>query len=245
MVLSETCQREMTEPMREGLLFEGYLFNKFKNDDEEELKGRKQKKTIDAIKAMAGKVSKILVDGESFYRIEVETETRIYQGEIDYLGIIILSNGKEFDGIVDIKKTGSLDWVWEETFADKLTYLQGSFYPYLLWLKTGVWKDFCYVIIEDKYTDPIISYRVVRTSHCQDEVKEYYESLFKQIEQDIVKPATPSPARCLKPYRCPYLEFCEEGRALLEGVLDVDWTDLKSPMKPNWAEIEYYSNQAE
>ena len=233
----------MTEPMREGLLLEGYLLNKFKDDNEKELVGRKKPVTIDFIKNLAAKIRPIFIGGEAFVKIEHETDNRIYQGEIDYLGIIELPDKTIFDGINDIKKTGSIDWVWDELNHNKLTYLQGSYYPYLLWLNTGIWKDFCYIIIEDKYLNPIISFRIIRTSQYQEKVIEFYENLFGQIEKDLIKPALPSTVRCLKPYRCAYLEYCEEGRALLGGIQVFDWDELKEVSKPNWAEVQYYSAQ--
>lgn len=243
MVLAGEHDIEMNDAMREGLLFEGYVFGKFKDDNEEELIGRKKKPTIDGIKAQAEKVKPLFLKGEPFVKMEHVEADRLYHGEIDYVGIVDTPEG-EFEGLVDLKKTGSIDWVWDSK-TTRASYMQASFYPYLYYLINGEIKDFLYVIVEDKYPDPIIAFRKFNIKDNAIEIFSWLETKLNKIVEDIVKPAIPNGINCLYGGRCSYLEWCKEGREFVGGYKEVDWTELRDDRNVSWDEIKFRGNVTE
>lgn len=226
--------------MKEGNLFEGYVFG-FKEEEgeksEKELIGRKKPATIEPLKKQAAHVSPLFLDGESYHFISVETDNYIARGELDFMGEIDTEYLQRLTGrsltpgeyIVDLKRTGDIGRIWDWKDS-KEEYLQSAYYTYLVWKKLGIRLPFLYIVVEDKYETPIV--RCIEVQITDDDLL-WVEQLINTVHNDFIKAAEPNHSNCLggkMQARCSYLQFCEHGRRLAGGSQVIDFSALRSKL---------------
>ncbi|RMG79787.1 MAG: hypothetical protein D6707_07515, partial [Bacteroidetes bacterium] len=116
--------------MINGLILEGLVFG-FKDESV-----KKRKKNLFQLEAEA-KILKPYFPkkGEAYKMIEAETDDFIMQGEVDYYTDNML---------YDLKRTKQFDY-WERK-SGILDFLQGYYYPYIIYCNTGKIIPFTYVV---------------------------------------------------------------------------------------------------
>lgn len=219
-----------TEPsmaMREGLLFEGYLFG-FKEGVQKNAEGSKKKDGLDFIKGQAEILAPVFKDGgQAFTWIESESKYWKLRGEIDYYGNVdteLLSKlcGKQIEpflsqAIVDVKYTNNIQKIWDAK-TEREELLQSICYPYMVWKNLGEKVPFFYLLVDNQFQKPII--RVQQVLYTDYDFN-YIERLLNAAASDIFLEPKISPDTCggQKQYqsRCRYAEFCEYGRAYIGG----------------------------
>lgn len=226
MVISSQVKREVTDPMREGLLFEGYTFGKFKDDNEKELIGRKKPETIEGIKNIAITVRDTLLGvGTPFLKLQHETDDFILTGELDWFGEVHF-NGQTQKAILDLKYTGDIINAWGSK-SRKNEFIQAVTYQYLAWKNYGDLYPFYYCLVESKYSNPIV--KVVEV-HSNFSDFEWLETQLKLIVSDPIKEPKTGFGTCInKGQRCPYLEHCPHGREWLGQSSEVYFEALLEP----------------
>jgi len=221
-LLSTQYELEQSDAMREGLLFEGYVFDKFKDNNEKELIGRKKEQTINDIKEKADMVRPAFVGGEAFRKLEYDNGKYILQGEADFIGTILYKNAG-LEAIADLKFTGDIS-IWNEANFEQ--FMQAVTYPYLYFKETGKILPFVYFIIESKYKDPLI--KVIKVNVTEDDFALLEEKL-NAIFLDDFYPANPNYGTCIqgKWGRCNYLEHCPAGREFIAQSVELNFSDIK------------------
>lgn len=212
-------------PMREGNLFEGYVFGFKKDKDEKELVGKKKTETIDLIKIHATKTKPLFKSGDSYVKLSKEFDEYIIAGEADHIGQLDWDYIKTFypeakeegETINDLKYTGSLNngSFTGNAFIDNF---QALTYVGLHYLITGDLLPFVYIIVENEYLEPIIKINKVFVSVSDIENK--LIPFVNTVHSDLFYQDSPSYETCLggkKGSRCWYLEHCKQGRKFVGG----------------------------
>lgn len=232
--------------MREGNLFEGYIFGFKENINEKELIGRKKPETIAEIKGHAEHVKPVFQSGEPYKFISHEADSfgkmpgYIVRGECDFVGeldedylreisLANLSENKIGKCIADLKYTGDVSRVWDFKNA-KEEYLQSVFYPYIWWKNTGELLPFVYIVVDSRYSTPIV--RAIQMNIKISDFTDFVEPLLEKVAiqtQRAFMEAKPSREACLGDYgssQCWFLEHCEYGRRLVGGWKDFEFASL-------------------
>lgn len=230
--------------MREGQLFEGYLFGFKEDKDEKELVGRKKPETIEFIKGHAQHVRPAFfregeLRGEAYKFISWEEERYIVRGECDFVGeldedylreVTLSATAKGLPRIgrciADLKYTGDISRVWDFKEA-KEDYMQSVFYPYIWWKNTGELLPFVYVVVDSRYATPIV--RAIEMRVTVADFQNFVEPLLKKAATDRWFYAKPSEENCLGGYgqsQCWFLEYCEWGRQLIGGLRKFEFNSL-------------------
>jgi hypothetical protein len=218
---------ESKDALREGCLFEGFLFG-FKGDkDLDDLIGKKKDITIDRIKAHAEQVKAanfFSEDGEKFCKRSLEGDSYTLNGEYDYVGIMPSFGGDKF--IADLKYTGDLIRIWESALENlnKKQFFQSVVYPYIEWRLTGQILPFIYIIVENKYDQAIIK-TIKVTSTIADFME--LEAMLTIIGNSSFLKA--NEFACVSNFgrsRCEYLEHCPVGRYQVGQPLEIYFSDL-------------------
>lgn len=222
-----------------GLLIEAYVWG-YKGGDMKdiELWGTKELikggypvlrvRELDELKRLADLVRPYFPeDGESFHKIEYESEDFILQGEIDFLPA-------EGNKIQDLKCTGDINKMWgfynwknEEDTPSRWNLLQSVYYPYIIYKNSGVLIDlFEYVILDTKR-----EFIKVLPVHV---TLESFEWLEREIEILLNTPKLPeaNQANCSKSNYgkpCRYLDRCEYGQKVYCGHLNEVHFDYLPP----------------
>lgn len=209
----------------EGNLFEGYVFG-FKDDkNEDELYSGKRKATIKKLKTQlttqADYVRPLFNQPENSYvKIKHEADDYILGGEMDNLGQLDWDYLIEYTGektnkldetINDLKKTGSISYVWNY-MNKKKDFLQAIMYVYIHYKNTGKILPFVYIIIEDTYDKPIIK---IKKIFIQQTDFEWLEDFINKVHNDLFYQPFPAFESCeggRGGSRCWYLEYCQAGR---------------------------------
>lgn len=214
-----------TMAMREGQLFEGYVFGFKPNKDEKILIGKKKTETVDLIKIHATKTKPLFKTGDSYVKLYKEFDEYILGGEADHIGQLDWDYIKTFypeaksegDTINDIKYTGSLDngLFTQNGFIDNF---QALMYAGLHYFITGDLLPFIYVIVEGEYLEPIIRINKVfiQISDIENKLIPYID----MVHNDLFYQAKVGFDTCLggkKGSRCWFLEHCKEGRKFVGG----------------------------
>jgi len=223
--LSLEYQKEQSEAMREGLLFEGYVFGKFKEDNEKELIGRKRPDTINLIKQKADLVKPLFIKGEPFRKLLLKTSDYTISGEADYVGTTLFQ-GKGIECIADLKFTGNMK-VWDDliSLARKEDFIQAFIYPYLFYKETGKVLPFIYCVIENNFDNPLIKQIKFNTSIAD---FKWVSEMIETIHQDDFYYSNANYGTCVsgKYGRCSYLEHCNEGRNFIAGEIEMSLNNL-------------------
>lgn len=216
---------EQNDAMREGLLFEGYVFDKFKENNEADLIGRKKPATIDAIKSKAAFVKPLFLGGEPFKKLFLDTPEYTISGEMDYIGTVMYE-GKPVRAIADLKFTGNIK-IWDELLSEnrKENFIQSILYPYLHFKTTGELLPFVYFVVENNYDNPLI--KTIRID-CTEKDFEYIVDVINKIHNDDFFYANAGYGTCVngKFGRCDFLEFCQAGRGFLADPIQIDFKHL-------------------
>lgn len=221
--------------LREGQLFEGYVFG-FKDDKEEdELIGRKKPATIQGLKDQAAHVAPIFDNGASYQKILLTGKEYDLAGEIDFLGQLDWDYINDYTGmkhdavgesINDLKKTGSISYVWS-AFQRKIDFIQACMYTYIHFRNTGDVLPFVYIIVEDTYAKPIVKIKKIffdGTSFA------WLEKLINQVHNDLFYHPHASFDSCeggRGGSRCWWLQHCEKGRQYIGEMEILHFNDLK------------------
>lgn len=252
--LSTQKEIERTRPMRDGLLFEGYLFG-FKDSGEYsqfELEGRRlnkdgserkmtdaQLETLERVKNRAELINNTFqFNGESFVKFSVEFPDFIIQGEADFIGEFIWK-GQIIKGIVDLKYTGDIERNWNSRNS-KVEFFQSVMYTFLELARRNKEKDldlftdseplpFFYLVVENNdYDNPLFKLIIVKVTRAD---LQWLWSKINQIHKakDLGYPANDSQDNCLGQWgnsRCNYLQWCDEGRELISFEYEVEFSQL-------------------
>jgi hypothetical protein len=213
---------EQNDAMREGLLFEGYVFGKFKEDNEKDLIGKKHTKTIDEIKKKAEYVKPYFDKGEAFKLMKHETDEYILQGECDFVGTVNYQ-GEKIKAIADLKFTGDIHKNWEYLTKEKC--IQSALYPYLYFKITGERLPFIYIVVENKYNTPIVKLIKVETD---DKDFEWIQNVIDKVHNDLFYYANVNIGTCINGYygRCDFVESCKAGREFIAQPVIVNFGKL-------------------
>lgn len=232
MVLSQQYSIEQTDAMRNGLLFEYFVFGmnpraakvfNSAKDYESSLIGKKSPLTIERIKSHAESCKQIFVGGSSFVTLEFEDKEYINAGECDYLGDVNLK-GNIITCIADLKYTSNIaSWKFLNKASD---YFQALYYSYIIWKNTKRALPFLYIVVDSTFDEPVIGYKLIRFN------KQNYKQLKRDVDfihNDILKAPKVGYDTCIKgAYNkpCDYLQYCEAGRELIENSFEIDYDDL-------------------
>lgn len=204
-LLSTQQSIEQTIPMRKGLLFEAYVANRFKKEDEKSLIGRMKDDSVSIIKQHAEDAKRIFKSGEFFVPLSFFDA----EGEADFIGEIEGFSGK---CIADLKYTGNfVNWVEDKNGLD---LLQSIYYPYIYRGMTGETLPFVYILV---HTDtPNLMYRYVINYPTEYQFTQV-ERILSGISSSDFKP-NPSQYTCIKNKfgkTCEFLDSCMSGRNFL------------------------------
>ncbi len=212
----------------EGNLFEGYVFG-FKDDkNEDELYGGKREATIKKLKTQltiqADYIRPLFVQPENSYiKIKHEADDYILAGEIDHKGQLDWDylieytgekTGKLGETINDLKKTGSISYVWNY-MNKKRDFLQAIMYVYINFKNTGEILPFVYIIVEDTYNKPIIK---IKKIFIQETDFEWLENFVDKVHNDLFYQPFAAFESCeggKGGSRCWFLEYCQAGRSYI------------------------------
>lgn len=219
---------ETKKIMRGGLIFEAVVFG----DKNGVLEGANSKTDLNIIEqAFKFKENNLFGEGEAYVNVSFENEYYKTRGEVDFLGEYKFTNGRR-RAIVDLKYTGKIDFIWQG-FKYKEDALQVIMYSWMHWKNTGEKLDGVYLVVESSYDDPVYSPREVFIS--EDDYKWLEKFLFR-VALEPIKVTSPSRKNCLGKKgvpRCPYLQYCKSGRAILGGVETYDVGLLPSKTDTN------------
>jgi hypothetical protein len=216
---------KQTRAMAMGNVFESLVFSEEKEILEwDQINKLISKATKEALEIYAKPISEMFIEGEPFYKLSYESDKYILNGEADYIGKINYQ-GKEYEGIIDLKFTGDIHRVWGlsskcETFGvkdwnnktRKADYLQAMAYPYMIAKKTGELKNFYYLLVESQSLEDMRENEPVTmlldVSPTAEDI-EWFEKTVDEILDDIFLP--PNYGHCLE---CQYFKTgdCSAGR---------------------------------
>lgn len=206
---------EQTDAMRYGLLFEGYALGFKEDKDKYALEGRLGDKKLKVIKShaelMKSVAPEIFTKGCEYYKKLSWEESKdiTMVGETD---IIDLENAT----IYDLKYTSDIDRIWGKK-KNRNEFLQASYYPYMVNKIFGVKCKFIYILVENKFDNPIVQ-KITRIPQEEDyeyveqtlsAVKEFMsrkEALIYEIEKDKCLGKWPNE------WKCNFLEHCSKAR---------------------------------
>jgi len=239
MVLSEEYSIPTTMPMRDGLLFEYFVFGmnpragkiyKTPLDYSKYLIGRKKPETVAPIKAKAEFIKPMFLGGDAFVKLRYENSHYICGGEADYIGMV-LHNGVEIECIADLKFTGNLAG-WSE-YTKASDFFQAIYYSYILYKSTGKKLPFLYVIVDSSFEIPMVSKKLIRFE------EDDYKRIKKEVDLihfDIIRKPKVSYNTCIKGAynkKCDYLQWCSHGRELIEDSQNIDYSQLTGDFLSN------------
>lgn len=213
--------------MRKGRIFETHVFGHKPGDDVEDYQkstiGKITAPTIKQIALQAEKAKKIFTVGDPFVKLKVEMDKFTAQGELDFLGRGYFE-GEEIEAIWDLKYTANIDEFWNKK-QRKEEFLQGIWYPWMLFQTTGKLLPFIYVIVESTYDDPLI--KMIRVDVKENDFLWLIHQL-NTVANDYFFEANVGEG-CMG-YRgfgkCSMLEWCAEGREYIEQTIDIRFEDL-------------------
>jgi hypothetical protein len=227
--LSKRRMEDMSEAMRQGLLFEGYLFNRFKGGDDERklLEGSKKDNSLSFIRKQAEFVEKVFVQGDDFLRVEYEAPHYLLRGEIDFFGEIDVDYLSDICGeklspflkhsIIDVKRTGNIQRIWDVK-TQREDFLQSLCYPYMMWKKHGEKYPFFYLIVDAEFEKPLV--KIIEIDYSDFDFQ-FLEKLMNRVASDFWYNPVLSPDTCggekMLQTRCKYVQHCEHGRLYLGG----------------------------
>jgi len=197
--LSELFENETSEAMRTGLLVEAYLWG-FKDDNQKELEGRKQKATLDKLKEYAEMLKSYFPDkGESFKRIFIDKELFACAVEYDYY---------YDDHIYDLKTTSTIS---NSSNLERENLIQPLFYAWVHNEYFGTIPNFTYIILP-------LDTEIIKPINL--EIGAYDLTwIEKKIYQMVTDPFhdVNLGEHCLKGKygQCNYLLHCEEAKKIL------------------------------
>jgi len=242
--LSTLHDQKQTSAMRDGLLFEGYLFG-FKSGEKEqkELEGSKKAVTLGQIRRIAEKVNDVFkFKGAKFNKYKIEFDDFILQGESDFRGHTtnFVYSGEPVKGLVDIKFTADIDRNWNQRNS-KPEYIQAPMYTFLELATehqtsnelTLFQKDplpFYYLVIEKKYDEEPL-FALIPVKVTREDLKWLWNKILQvHNAREIGYIANDNYDNCLGigaySGRCPYLQWCEEGRNLVAFNREVEFSQL-------------------
>ena len=186
------------EAMKRGLILEGELWGWKDIKEREKLLKGKRSKTLEEIQ----KEVEIVKDyfpkgGKPFAKIEYETDEYILAGECDYLTRA---------SIFDLKRTASFKyWESKESVID---FLQGYYYPYIIYKNTGHILPFTYIVYAAD-VKLVKKYVIKNPGDKFDELEE----IISKVVNDLFYSPEPS-EKCLNGVygKCNYLYYCKEGK---------------------------------
>ena len=250
--LSMHHRQERTPAMRDGLLFESYLFG-FRSDEiRRELEGRRlnkdgkerkltppQEAKLDNIKRKANYIKdKYQFEGEPFKKYIVEFDEFTLEGESDFVGKAII-DGEEWEGIIDTKFTSSISKNWNSRNS-KGEFFQSVMYPMLeLAIRHNGEIDlftnrdpmqFAYLIIENNNFE-VPLHEVIQVEVTRNDLKWLWNQIVDiHNARNFEYPADSTEENCLGvgyySQKCPFLEHCPEGRSLIELNYKVKFSQL-------------------
>lgn len=224
-ILSTEHKIETNDVMRDGLLFEGYVFDRFKENNEDELIGRKKPATIEAIKTKADYVRKLFVKGEPFVKLNYSCEDYTITGEADYIGNVVV-NGEQVRCIADLKFTGNLK-IWDDKLSEmkRENFIQAYLYPYLWYQMKEEILPFVYIIVENTFETPLI--KIIRFNPSFQDFG-YIVDVVEKVNADNVYVANQGYGTCVngKWGRCDMLQYCQEGREFIAEPVEMDLSFL-------------------
>lgn len=229
-LLSLTKEKEWTDMIRNGLIFEGELLGWKSESLRARAIGKKRTKTgketlaLQALKARADFVRPLFILGEAYKLVYYDTKEWRLRGEIDFFGKIN-HKGEEVIAIVDVKLTSDMERQWNY-IEHKEELLQSVCYPYLMWKRTGKIYPFIYLIVENKYDMPLV--KTIKVT-CSLQDFQWFEKKLSLVHNDLFYRANPDIATCLGSYnrRCDYIQYCQEGRLLVAQDWDLTYEQLK------------------
>lgn len=212
-----------SDAMRDGLLFEGYLFG-FKGGEEtqKKLEGRKKPDTLQWLKDKADFVRPLFLTdltagavlaGEAYVKLSYKD----LEGEADFIGM--------FDGelqIVDVKFTSDIETIWNQK-TRKHEFLQSVFYPYMVYKNTKKILPFTYLLVENSDSGLI---KKIRIEVTKEDFREL-ETILEMVQDDCF--LEPNYNACFSFYgkvRCDYANHCPYFRKKIQETKKIKYSDL-------------------
>lgn len=215
--------KETKKVMNDGLVFEAVVLN-----DKDGILEFVEGKQLERVVKQAERFNEngIFLDGEAHVKVAYEHALFTYRGELDWIG------GTKIQGvakrrIVDLKWTGRIDYIWQD-FKYREDALQIILYSWAHYKNTGEILNAAYVIVEASFDDPVFQIREVNITL---KTYEWVEQLLIKVAIEPIKVPNPTQRNCLGgkgQSRCPWLQYCNQGRKLLGGVQTVDTDALPS-----------------
>lgn len=166
----------------------------------------------------SGVIAEKASEENSYIRFERDYKNEfLLTGEIDYRGHVYIPD-RDIDGryITDLKYTGDVTRTWKRP-EKKEDIFQVSWYSWNHYQQTGEMLNGLYLVYEGKYEEGILATFEVIVS---DESYRFIENLINRIHNDPGRLPRDSYQNCLGygkrvKQRCPYLQYCQEGRKLV------------------------------
>lgn len=221
---------EITDMMRNGLIFEGYCLG-WKSQElksmaigRKETNSGKQTSSLKDLIARADFVRPLFRGGVSYKRVYHDTKDYRIRGEIDFFGMFQFK-GNEIKAIVDLKLTSDIERQWNY-IDNKEELLQSVIYPYIVFKNTGKIYPFIYCITENKYDMPLV--KLIKVTCTLDDFA-WFEKQLHIIHSDLFYRANPDISTCLGSYnrRCSFIQYCTEGRNLVAQDWEIEYEMLK------------------
>lgn len=190
-----------SDAMVRGLILEGELWGWKDKEKRKEYLARKRSNTLEQIEWEVRAVAPYFPPGgEPFKKIEYETDNYILVGEVDYYTKTML---------YDLKRVSSHDyWDRKETVLD---FLQGYYYPYIIYLATKKIIPFTYVV----YATDIQLVKLYVIEHPESRFEDV-QKLIDTVTNDLFFAEIPGEQCKHGTYgKCRYLYRCEAGRKYL------------------------------
>jgi hypothetical protein len=226
--LAQDWELEQTDAMRDGKLFESYVFGFKDEETQSKLEGRKKQFTLDALKEKASNIKQYLKDGQSWDRIQTVVNGKVVSGEPDYVGNVIV-DGEEFEAIADLKNTGDIFKLWDG-LESRFDYFQSIGYNWLRWRNGLSVLPFVYFVNENKADDSIVRPIVIEITMqdifwCEELITKYTSEMFLDFNPDRCK------GRTYKENRCQYCSKCPYGKSLLTDTVRIKFSELYDPLE--------------
>ena len=227
-VLSQEWEFEQTDAMRDGKLFESYVFG-FKDEaTQAKMEGRKKEATLKQIKDKAEQIKKYLKGGYSWERLSTTVNGKTVSGEPDYVGDVIV-DGELISALVDLKNTKDIFKIWDG-LSSRFDYFQSIGYNWLRWRNNLDILPFVYFVNENSGDDEIIRPIVVEITMddifwCESLIEKYTADFLPDYNPERCKGRTYSEGRCKFCSKCPY------GIGLLTDLVRIKFSDLDDPLK--------------
>ena len=223
------------DAMRNGNLFEGYVFGFKPDKDEKTLVGKKKEDTIAGIKADAMFAKRLFKSGEPYVKLHHALKDYDLNGEADHIGELNWEElGKMFPGAIaegksinDLKYTKSLDFGKVGIMESGKDYFQALQYVSIHYLNTGELLPFIYIVVESNYSTPLV--RLEKVFIDKTDVTTKFLPFVDRVHNDLFKQAEPSFDTCLGGKggsRCWFLQWCNEGRLFAGGYRTVSYSIL-------------------